>query len=135
GRFAPIAELYAVLYLQAYANDPASGGDPFVHYLDDVIKAGKEAFPDLDIVRASGVVDPNYYLINGSDVHEAQLDPVEHFCRYGWQEFRKPNIYFDMHWYLDTNPVVARMKINPVVHYILEGEATGRRPVPYFDPL
>ena len=135
GRFAPSAELYAVLHLQSYIDDPASGDDPFGHYLDDMMKAGKEAFPDLDIVRTSDLVDPNYYLINGSDVHEAELDPIEHFCRYGWRDPRKPNIYFDMRWYLQTNPAVAKLKINPMVHYILEGEAAGRRPVPYFDPL
>jgi hypothetical protein len=134
GRFAPMAELYAVLLIRPYIDDPASGDDPFVHYVSDMMKAGNEAFPDIGIVRPSGLVDPNYYLINGSDVHEAELEPVEHFCRYGWREPRKPNIYFDMRWYLQTNPAVAKLNINPVIHYILEGEAVGRRPVPYFDP-
>jgi hypothetical protein len=135
GRFAPMPELHAVLSMQPYRGDPASGNDPFEHFLDDMLAAKREPFPDLDVVRSAGLIDPNYYLINGSDVHEAALDPAEHFCRYGWREMRKPNIYFDMHWYLDTNPTVARLKVNPVVHYILEGEATGRRPVPYFDPV
>jgi hypothetical protein len=63
------------------------------------------------------------------------LDPVDHFCRYGWREGRKPNIYFDTQWYMLTNPDVARLKINPLVHYVVAGEAEGRRPVPYFDPL
>jgi len=67
-------------------------------------------------------------------VHEAQLDPTEHFCRHGWRENRRPNIYFDIQWYQQTNAPVGRLKINPLVHYILEGEAAGRRPVPYFDP-
>ena len=57
-----------------------------------------------------------------------------HFCRYGWRERRKPNLYFDTHWYLETNPAVARLQINPLVHYVLEGEAADRRPVPYFNP-
>ena len=55
-------------------------------------------------------MDPNYYLINGTDVHEAQLDPAEHFCRFGWREGRKPNIYFDTRWYRQTNPMVERLK-------------------------
>jgi hypothetical protein len=134
GRFAPMPELYAVLHMPPYRDDPASGEDPFAHYLDDMLREQREAFPDLQVVTASGLIDPNYYLINGSDVHEAALDPAEHFCRYGWRESRKPNIYFDMHWYLHTNPLVAHLKINPVMHYILVGEAAGRRPVPYFDP-
>ena len=135
GRFAPMPELWAVLHLAPYCDDPTTGDDPFAHYLDDMVRERREPLPDLDIVRASGLVDPNYYLINGADVHEAQLDPAEHFCRYGWREGRKPNIYFDTHWYLQTNPQVDGSRSIPVVHYILEGEMAGRRPVPYFDPL
>lgn len=135
GNFAPVQDLYAVLHMRPYIDDCAAANDPFQHYIDDMADAKLEMFPDHGVVKASGIVDPNYYLINGSDVHDAELDPVEHFCRYGWREFRKPNIYFDMHWYFRTNPLVERMKINPVVHYVLEGEASGRRPVPYFDPL
>ena len=135
GRFAPMPELYAVLHMPPYCDDHASGEDPFAHYLDDMLLEQREAFPDLQVVAPSGLIDPNYYLINGSDVHEAALDPAEHFCRYGWREARKPNIYFDMHWYLHTNKQVAHLKINPVMHYILVGEAAGRRPVPYFDPI
>ena len=134
GRVAPMAELWSVLHLQPYCNDPDAGNDPFAHYLDDMERVQIEAFPDLPFVVDSGLIDPNYYLINGSDVHEAALDPIDHFCRYGWREGRKPNIYFDTQWYMQTNPDVARLKINPLVHYVVAGEAEGRRPVPYFDP-
>ena len=48
-----------------------------------------------------------------------ELDPADHFCRYGWREGRKPNIYFDTQWYLQTNPGVARLRINPLVHYVI----------------
>ena len=106
GRFAPIPELWAVPHLAPYRDDPAGGEDPFAHYLDDMMHEQREPFPDPGIVAASGLIDPNYYLINGADVHEAQLDPAEHFCRYGWRESRKPNIYFDTRWYLQTNPPV-----------------------------
>ncbi len=134
GRYAPMPELWSVLHLAPYRDDPATGDDPFLHYLEDMLRERRDVFPDLHIVTASGLIDPNYYLINGSDVHEAQLDPAEHFCRYGWRENRKPNIYFDLHWYRETNPAIARLNVDPVVHYILEGERAGRRPVPYFDP-
>jgi len=135
GRFAPMPELWAVLHLPPYCDDPSAGEDPFVHYLENMEREGCEPFPDFGVVNTSGLIDPNYYLINGTDVHEAQLDPAAHFCRYGWREGRKPNIYFDTRWYLLTNPGVQRLEIDPVVHYILEGEMAGRRPVPYFDPV
>jgi hypothetical protein len=134
GRFAPCAALYAVPFLPPWRDRAARGEDPFRIYLDDMAHTGQGGFPDLPLLQASGLVDANYYLVNGSDVHEAQLDPVLHFCRFGWQEKRKPNIYFDTGWYLATNPRVVRLGLNPLVHYVCEGEAANRRPVPYFDP-
>ena len=65
-------ELWAVLHLPPYRDDPAAGDDPFAHYLDDMLRERREPFPDLGVVAESGLIDPNYYLINGSDVHEAQ---------------------------------------------------------------
>jgi len=134
GRYAPIPELWPILHLAPYCDDPTTGDDPFAHYLEDMLRLRQEPFPDFDVVAASHLLDPNYYLMNGSDVHDAQHEPVEHYCKYGWRERRKPNIYFDPNWYLQTNPQVERLQINPLVYYILEGEAAGRRPVPYFDP-
>jgi hypothetical protein len=134
GRYAPNPELWSVLHLAPYNDDPATGDDPFRHFLDDTLQAGREPNSDHGVIASSGLLDLNYYLINGSDVHTAQHDPLKHFCRYGWRELRKPNMYFDTSWYLLTNPLVERLKINPLVHYILVGEAAGRRPAAYFDP-
>jgi hypothetical protein len=134
GRVVPCATLFAVPSIAPYRNDPASGIDPIGHYLDDIEADGREPFPDTGIVQASGLVDENHYLINGTDVHEANLDPSDHYCRYGWRENRRPNIYFDPVWYAGTNPQVTRLGINPLIHYIVAGEAANRRPVPFFDP-
>jgi hypothetical protein len=134
GQFVPSPVLFAVPLIPPYRDDPARGIDPVAHYLDDIALAGQAALPDLAIVRASRLVDENYYLINAADVHEANADPSSHYCEYGWREHRKPNIYFDPDWYAETNPDVARLRINPLVHYILVGEAANRRPVPFFDP-
>jgi hypothetical protein len=135
GTHAPSAALFAVPHIAPYRDDPGRGVDPFRHYLDDAQALGVDPAPDPVLIAGSGLLDPNYYLINGSDVHEAGLDPAVHFCRYGWIENRRPNIYFEMRWYRATNPVVDRMGINPLVHYLLVGEPSGRRPVVYFDPV
>jgi hypothetical protein len=134
GRFVPCAALYAVPALPLYRDRMAHNEDPFRAYLEDMARTQQEAFPELALLEASGLVDASYYLLNGGDVREAEIDPVLHFCRYGWQEKRKPNIYFDTDWYQSTNPRVVRLGINPLVHYVCEGEAANRRPVPYFDP-
>jgi hypothetical protein len=130
GGFVPCADLFVIPLIAPYRDDVAAGVDPVAHYLDD----GGDLLPDLPVVLASRLVDENYYLINAADVHEANADPSVHYCRYGWREQRKPNIYFDPGWYVQTNPEVARLKVNPLVHYILVGEAANRRPVPFFDP-
>lgn len=134
GRFAPTPELYAVPLLAAYRSAAAADNDPFARALADASRESRDASPDASVVAGSGLLDPNYYLINGTDVHEAALDPAQHFCRFGWREGRKPNLYFDTNWYLRTNPWVNRVGINPLVHYILQGERAGRRPIIYFDP-
>lgn len=134
GQFVPSALLFGVLSMVPYRDDPALGVDPVGHYLDDIEAAGHEAFPDLAIVRNAGLLDENLYLINGTDVHAAELEPADHYCRYGWREDRRPNIYFDPGWYGQTNPDVARLGVNPLVHYVVAGEPANRRPVPYFDP-
>ncbi|MBN8871966.1 MAG: hypothetical protein J0H67_03940 [Rhodospirillales bacterium] len=133
GRFAPSAELWPVPYLPGRTVAP--GTDPYAAYLDATATEGQPVFPDYALVQLSGLLDVNYYLINGSDVHAADVDPCNHFCRFGWQEGRRPNIYFDPLWYTRTNPDVARLRINPLVHYIVVGEAADRRPVPYFEPI
>jgi hypothetical protein len=39
-----------------------------------------------------------------AEVHEnADIDPAVHYCRYGWLEHRKPNLYFDPRWSKLTN--------------------------------
>ena len=134
GRYAPCPELFPVPFLTPYRDDPALGVDPFEHYINDMAAQGRECFPDYDILRESGLIDENYYLINATDVHEAELDPVVHYCRFGWWENRRPNIYFEIGWYRQTNPDLVRLNINPLVHDILVGEPHNRRPVVYFDP-
>ncbi len=130
----PSPALYAIPRLRPYLHEAETGCDPFLPFLDEVARGERAMDQDAVVIAKSGLLDPNYYLINASDVHAAEIDPIEHFCRWGWQEHRKPNIYFDTAWYLQTNLRISRLKINPLVHYILEGEAASRRPIVYFDP-
>jgi hypothetical protein len=133
GQVVPCAALFAVPLIAPYRDDVAAGADPIAHYLEQAEEL-PDLGPDLAVIRAARMVDENYYLINSADVHEASVDPSEHYCRHGWRESRRPNVYFDPEWYLQTNPQVARLQVNPLTHYILVGEAANRRPVPFFDP-
>jgi hypothetical protein len=133
-RSAPSPALQSLLFDPALARLAACRVDAFRHYLDQFGGSDAPPAPDHAIVRDSDLLDLNYYLINGADVHRADLDPVAHFCAYGWRELRNPNIYFNTRWYIATNEDVRRTEINPLVHYIVTGETKGRRPVVYFDP-
>ena len=135
GKFAPCPEFYSLTHQSTTQDGFLKGRDVFAFALEQAEREGFEPHPDADLVAASGLLDINYYLINGTDVHESELDAPQHFCRFGWREGRKPNIYFDINWYLYTNPNVVTRRLNPLVHYLLEGECAGRRPVAYFDPI
>lgn len=127
-RFAPCARLWSVLGL------PPSDGDPFRQFMDSQAASDLPPSADTVLIAASGLFDANFYALHSDDVFEAHADPLEHFCRFGWQEGRDPNFYFKTTWYAATNPEVTRLGVNPLVHYLLAGEPAGRRPTVYFDP-
>ncbi len=130
----PAPEFFSTPHIAPFAGIAASGEDPFCVFASPSSTVSARTIEE-DLIRRSGLFDANYYLLNGNDLTEIDIDPVAHFCSWGWREHRKPNIYFDTGWYLTTNPNVARLSFNPLAHYLLEGEAAGRRPVVYFDPL
>ena len=127
GDVAPCARLWSLTHRGA------ADADPFLPYLspnDDV----EAAAADIALLAASGLFDANFYQVTNDDVFNAGIEPLAHFCAYGWQENRHPNFYFNLQWYAATNPDVQRLRVNPLVHYRLLGEAAGRRPVVYFEP-
>jgi hypothetical protein len=85
-------------------------------------------------VAASRLVAVEWYRATNVDVAAVGLDPVEHFCRFGWREGRAPNPWFDPAWYLLQNRDVAAAMMNPLLHYLRHGEPEGRKPSAYFDP-
>lgn len=79
------------------------------------------------IIRKSGLFDAHYYLKQNPDVRRADVNPLLHFVRCGWQEGRNPSANFDTIFYLQANPDVAAAGANPLVHYILCGRKEGRK--------
>jgi hypothetical protein len=47
---------------------------------------------ELEELDISGLFDAAWYLLENSDVRASGLDPLSHFCRYGWREGRRPNL-------------------------------------------
>ena len=80
----------------------------------------------LSIIK-SGLFSPFFYLTMYPDVRESGMDPVLHYCKYGWKEGRHPSKHFDTNVYLRSYPDVARANINPLAHYINNGKKEGRK--------
>lgn len=84
----------------------------------------------MELIAASGLFDPAYYLEHNPGVAAWGGDPLRHFCRYGWRQLRRPNPGFDVWWYWSNHLDPAQEAINPLLHYILVGHAAGYLPQP-----
>ena len=78
------------------------------------------------LVWRSGAFDAEYYLRTYPDVAGSRIDPLWHYCRYGWREGRNPNPSFNTRSYLAANPDVAAAGIDPFYHYLRYGKREGR---------
>lgn len=124
-------------YLETHPGVAAAGQNPFLHYLTegkaagaaDVIAGPDEdddsaIFDEMDRLRAA--FDPAFYLAEYPGVAEADIDPLEHFVRFGWKEGRNPHPDFSTRFYMEANPGVAAAGQNPFLHYVTDGKREGR---------
>ncbi len=89
---------------------------------------------DYTLLARSGLFDVNHYLLEAPDVVADGADPLEHFCRFGAREGRRPNLYFDPAWYAAVHLDGNGTGVNPLAHYVAAGERAGLRPIAWFDP-
>ncbi|MBI5429088.1 MAG: glycoside hydrolase family 99-like domain-containing protein [Nitrosomonadales bacterium] len=82
----------------------------------------------IHVIRESGMLDAEWYLKEYPDVTMLNMDPVEHYVRYGEKLGRRPGVAFDPQYYVLTYPDIAEHKISPLYHYIVQGKAEGRQP-------
>lgn len=79
------------------------------------------------LIRASGLFDRDWYLVQNPDVAKAKVSPLLHYLRFGWRERRDPNPNFFGALYLD--PYVEdfqHARMNPLVHYLKHGRQKRR---------
>lgn len=82
------------------------------------------------IIESSALFDREYYLANNADVERAGVDPLVHYCEYGWLEMRNPSHDFDNWWYTINYLDISREDINPLLYYALIGRGAGHIPIP-----
>jgi CDP-glycerol glycerophosphotransferase (TagB/SpsB family) len=117
--------------------DPADT-DPLVPYLIDeagaaIINDAARIDRECRLLAGSDLFDAAFYADTNPDVVRAGLDPLRHFCEYGWRDLRAPSKDFDVWWYWASHLDPSREAINPLVHYALVGRQAGldTRPGPY----
>ncbi len=113
------------------------GFNPFIHFIlssgrkSDNNEAGigqKQLHPSMRSVIdvLTPVFDPVYYALQNLDIVDLGVDPLEHFCLYGWREGRDPSSQFSIEYYLQSNPDVVASGLNPFFHYVTQGRFEGR---------
>ena len=85
---------------------------------------------EVELVRASGLLDEDFYAATRPGADRIADDPVAHYCRVGWRDLRRPNADFDPWWYWSNHLDPAREELNPLVHYLLVGRAAGLAGLP-----
>lgn len=118
-------------YLRSYPEVANSGVNPFLHWVQHGRSKGfkgKVVAPSLEEERAvlQSEFDAGLYLQRYPDVIATGIDPLEHYCLYGWRKGFDPALGFSTHYYLSRNTDIAAFEVNPFWHYLVEGRAQGR---------
>ena len=74
--------------------------------------------------------DADYYTSRYSDIDLRHVDPLLHYCVFGWKEGRDPAPTFSGDRYLEANKDVAECGVNPFLHWLLFGRHEGRAAFP-----
>ncbi|MFQ1790737.1 glycoside hydrolase family 99-like domain-containing protein [Aeromonas veronii] len=79
-----------------------------------------------EILKGSDLFDSEWYKKTYPDVAHLDMDPAEHYLKYGWRMLRDPSTEFSTKFYLKFNSDVKEAGVNPLVHYITQGINEGR---------
>jgi len=82
-------------------------------------------FRDYELLRTSGLFDPEYYLATYPDVADANIDPLIHYLEQGAREGRNPMLGFDAARYLSQCQMLGETPDNPLLHFITVGVQRG----------
>ena len=126
----PSAEFDTQGYLEAYSDVKDAGVNPLLHYVLLGRHESRHANPkrieaEAEAIRASDLFDADYYLATYSDI-QPSMDPIRHYCEYGWREGRNPSAEFNTQGYLAAYNDVKDAGINPLWHYVVFGRYEAR---------
>jgi hypothetical protein len=132
---APVPWFSPEHYLGTNSDVRESGINPFYHYLKWGWAEGRspsEATPEGVVVYdyqekiIAENMDGEFYLDQVNPGRTKILDPVKHYCAFGWHQNFDPHPDFSTQFYLEHNTDVARRGLNPYFHFLTEGKFEGR---------
>ncbi|MEM1342979.1 MAG: glycosyltransferase [Pseudomonadota bacterium] len=114
--------------------------------IGQLVKFWRNANPDADAMRRSEdrlsealrtideapLFDPDWYAARYPDIEVSEIDPTEHYVRFGARLRRTPGPGFDTGYYCDKNADVGAGGHDALLHFAIHGQAEGRawQPVP-----
>ena len=93
---------------------------------DEVVLDTLPRSEDENIIIESGLFDIDFYIGSYPDIKASDIDPLHHYCNYGWLENRNPNESFSTNYYRKKYPDIDQAGINPFAHWIKHGRNEGR---------
>ncbi len=83
-------------------------------------------------IKKSKLFDKSYYLKEYQDVANSGMDPLIHYCKFGYKEGRTVSTQFDVHWYTMEYLGDYLGSVNPLFHYLIVGRKKGFLPKPRY---
>lgn len=86
---------------------------------------GKSHHRNYRIIKHSKYFNRSYYKkYYATEI--GNMDPIEHYLKFGWKQGLNPSERFDTNLYLTLNPDVRDAHVNPLLHYEKFGRAEHR---------
>lgn len=81
----------------------------------------------ISLLDKSELFDAKWYLDKYKDVAKANINPAEHYIKFGAIEGRNPSPQFDTEYYVLTYPDITSSGLHPLLHYLREGIKEQRK--------
>ena len=108
--------------------------NPLIHF----IKKKKISMPSensyelaIKLIKNSELFNNSFYRKEYSDISQSGMNPLHHYCKFGYKEGRIPSLEFDVLWYEKRYLSDYLGKVNPLLHYILVGKNQNLKIKPF----
>jgi hypothetical protein len=98
-----------------------------LHWLVMQLPNKRSPLPAEVQAEARRLFDAGYYA-HYPDLAAQGRATLEHFIRFGSNEYRNPNAWFITHWYVHKYPDARRSRLTAFEHYLWRGRSLGYRP-------